>query len=66
MYLWACMYECMYVCMYVCTVDWEIFAVKIFLAVAPVAKIKRTKIKYMYMRYIAEPSSGKIFFYANI
>ena len=71
-FLWRCgllivhvslgMHACMYVCMYVCTVDREIFAVKIFLPVAPAAKIKRTKIKYTYMCYIAEPSSGEIFF----
>ena len=41
------------------TLDREIFAVKKFLPVAWVAKIKRTKITYMYMRFIAEPSGDK-------
>ena len=51
----------MYVCMYVYTVDQEIYTIKNFSPVAYVAKIKRAKIKYMYMRYIAEPLGGEIF-----
>ena len=31
------------------TVDWEIFAVKIFLPVASAVKIKHTKISYAYV-----------------
>ena len=41
------------------TVDREIFAIKKFSPVAWAAKIKCTKIKYTYTRFIAEPSGGE-------
>ena len=40
-------------------VDWEIFVVKKFSPVAWAAKMKRAKIKYTDMCFIAEPSGGE-------